>query len=300
MPTCALAHDTDWTGWRRAARAFVLAGVEPSELTWTLDGPADAVPEVAGGFTLSRALVTLAAQAFQARELERFGLLYSLVWRAHRDGLTVTDAHDRDLRVARQWALSVRADAHRMRTHLRFIRVPSGERPHFLGWYEPDHFVLEANARLLTRRDPAHDFTIVTPDGTAHRDRAGLRFGPGLKHPGDDETLLAWWEAHQETILAAANDGGGLPEAEDLDEVPRPFDLPPTGPVVLAASQTSASAPLAREATNCERCALCGPATQTVFGEGPRGARAVHRRAAGRPGRHHRPPIRRPSWAVAG
>jgi DNA polymerase len=252
MPICTLAHQTDWTGWRRATRAFVLAGVEPEDLTWTVGGDGDTPPEVDGGFTLSRALVSLTAQTFQAREPERFGLLYSLVWRAHQHGLALSDPDDLDLRLARRWALATLA-----------------------GWYEPDHFVLEANARLLARRHPAHGFTIVTPDGTAHRDTGGLRFGAGLKHPGDDETLLAWWDTHRQAILAAANDGGGLPEAESLDEVPRPPEQAPLGPVVLAASQTSATRRLAQEARGCERCALCGAATQTVFGEGPSDARVM-------------------------
>jgi uracil-DNA glycosylase family protein len=235
----------------------------------------DAVPETAGTFTLSRALVSLAAQAFQAREAERFGLLYTLVWRAHHGGLDVGDAGDLDLRIARRWALAVRADAHRMRTMVRFARVTVDDQPHFLGWYEPDHFVLEANARFMARREPPGRFTIVTPDGTAHRDQDGLRFGAGLKHPGDDDTLLAWWDAHRDALLRDAHAGGGLPEAEELDEVPRPLDRPALGPVVLAERQTSATRELAREARGCERCALHGPATQTVFGEGPRDARVL-------------------------
>ena len=142
MPICALAHETDWTGWRRATRAFVLAGVEPTGLTWTIGEATDAVPEADGTFTLARALVSLAAQAFQVREAERFGLLYALVWRAHHRALDLTDANDLDLRIARRWALAVRADAHRMRTLLRFAPVTFRGQPHFLGWYEPDHFVL--------------------------------------------------------------------------------------------------------------------------------------------------------------
>ena len=275
MPGCALAHDTDWTGWRRATRALVLSGVEPAELTWTTAGGGAPVPDVDGTFTLSRALVALAAQAFQAREPERFGLLYTLVWRAHHGGLALTEGDDPDLRVARRLALAARADAHRMRTHLRFARITDAGREHFVGWYEPGHFVLEPNARLLARRHPASGFTIITPDGTAHRDQTGIRFGAGLKHPGDDETLLAWWDAHKAAVLAAAGDGGGQPEAEELDEVPRPLDRPPLGPVVLPAAQTSATRQLAREARGCERCALHAPATQTVFGEGPIGARVM-------------------------
>jgi DNA polymerase len=275
MPICALLHDTDWTGWRHAARAFLLAGVEPSDLTWTVGGDGDPLPQTEGGFTLSRALVSLATQAFQAREPERFGLLYVLLWRAHHGRLNLGDAIDLDLRLARRWALAVRADAHRMRTLLRFAATSTAEEPRYVGWYAPDHYVLEATARLLARRDPARDFTIVTPDGTAHRDRDGLRFGAGLKNPSDDETLLAWWDAHRDAILAAANEGGGLPEAEELDEAPRPIDRPPLGPIVLPASQTSATGALFREARGCERCALYGPATQTVFGEGPANARVL-------------------------
>jgi uracil-DNA glycosylase family protein len=274
MPHCELAHETDWIGWRGAARGFLLAGVEPAALTWTTGGGGgDPVPAIEGGFTLPRGLVGLLAQAFQAREPERFGLLYTLVWRAHHGGFSVGDDTDPDGRIARRWAHAVRADAHRMRTHLRFAPVTCREEARFLGWYQPDHFVLESNARLMARRDPASRFTIVTPDGLAHWDGSALRFGAGLKDPGDDETLLSWWDAHQETILAAAHDGDGLAEAEDLDEVPRAPARPPIGPVVLPARPVGGS--LAWAAQGCERCALHGPATQTVSGEGPRGARVM-------------------------
>ncbi len=276
MPVVALDHETDWIGWRRATRAFVLAGVAPPELIWIVGGGAnDIATDADGSFTLSRSLVALAAQAFQVREKERFALLYSLVWRAHHGDLTLSDADDPDLRIVRRWALAVRADAHRMRTLIRFAKVTRDDQPHFLGWYQPDHFVLEANARLLARRDPANGFTIVTPDGSAHRDRDTLQFGSGLQHPGDDETLLAWWESHYETILHSAHTGGGLPEAEELDEVPRPLDRPPVGPVVLAESQTGGTRAVAREARACERCSLYAQAMQTVFGEGPRDARVL-------------------------
>jgi probable DNA metabolism protein len=277
MPVCSVAHETDWTGWRRAAREKVLAQVEPSDLIWTIDRNLEQIPPVEGGFTLPRNLVALLTQAFQAREPERFSLLYTLVWRAHHGGLTLTGDTDPDLRIARKWALAVRADAHRMRTLIRFLPTTSLNQPHLLGWYEPDHFVAEANARLLARRGQQTNFTIVTPDGTVHRDQGGFRFGSGLKNPGDDATLLAWWDAHQQTILSPpdAQSGGGLPEAEESDEAPRPLGRPPLGPIVLPKKQTSATRALLREAGNCERCALCGPATQTVFGEGPIGARVM-------------------------
>ena len=271
MPRFTLADPCDWDTWRRAARAFVLAGVAPEDLTWTVGEEAGAVPDASGGFTLPRALVALLASAFQAREPERLPLLYTVLWRAHHEGLTLADAEDPDLRLARRWALAVRADAHRMRAHLRFLSVQSAKTPCFLGWYRPDHFVLEANTRLLARWTPETCFAIVTPDGTGHHDPHGIRFGAGLGDPGDDATLRAWWDDHHAAILEAAHPGHGMPEAESLDESPRPFDRPPLAPVVLP-PRGHATAHLNREARTCTRCDLAGPATQTVFGEGPEGA----------------------------
>ena len=269
MPTIALAHETDWSGWRRAARACVLAGLAPADLTWTIGARAAEPPAVDGGFAVPRTLLDIAALAFQAREPERFGLLYALVWQTHRGALA---ADDPDLRLARRWALAVRADAHRMRTQIRYAAGPGGQ---WIGWFEPAHFVLESTARLIARRAPSQSVTIATPDGTAHWQGAALCFGAGLTHPGDDETLLAWWESHRDAILAASHAGGGLPAAEDLDDAPRPLDRPPLGPVVLPDSQTGGGRRLAHDAAACTRCALHAPATQTVFGEGPAGARAM-------------------------
>ena len=63
-----------------------------------------------------------------------------------------------------------------------------------------------------------------------------------------------------------------MPEAEELDEAPRPPDRPALGPVVLRSKPDPALTRAAKEASACHRCPLYGPATQTVFGEGPAGA----------------------------
>jgi DNA polymerase len=132
--------------------------------------------------------------------------------------------------------------------------------------------VLPANAQLFARRFPDVIWTIVTPDGSAHWDGAKLLFGAGLRHPDDDDTLVAWWDAHQSRILGDAVEGTSIPEAESLDEVPRPPQRPALGPVVLPAEPDPALVRAARDAWSCQRCQLYGPATQPVFGEGPAGA----------------------------
>ena len=265
MHHVALAGETDWDGWRRATRALVLADVPPDEVTWGVGGLADPLPAAEGTFRLPAALVAMAAVAFQARTAERFGLLYGLVWRAHGGERVLDLPDDPDTRLARRLALAVRAEAHRMRTHLRFM--PAGNA--LLGWYAPAHFVLEANAQLIAQRFPDPPFTIVTPDATAHWDGAGLRIGAGARGIDDDATLLAWWDAHGQATLEDARPGTSIPPAEVLDEAPRPPSRPPIGPVVIDMARDPEVMAAEREATGCQRCALHGPATQTVFGEGP-------------------------------
>ncbi len=268
MPEVVLTSETDWTGWRTATRSLVLAGVEPAAVVWTVGGSPSGFPRSSGSFAVSRSLVTLAEQAIQAREPERFGVLYSLVWRAHAGEPVLDHPDDPDMRLARRLALAVRADAHRMRTHLRFL--PMGDR--LLGWYAPTHYVLEANAQCIARRFPAEPFSVITPDASAHWDGSTLRFGAGLARAVDDDTLRAWWEAHEAAILADSRAGTSVPEAEVLDEAPRPLDEPAIDPVVFPIAVAPALTAARREAERCERCSLCGPATQTVFGEGPANA----------------------------
>jgi uracil-DNA glycosylase len=268
MNRVALRTETDWDGWRQATRALVLAGIEPADVSWQVGGAPHSLPDGSGTFAVSRTLVSLAAIAIQAREPERFGLLYSLVWRANQHDPTLDDPDDPDMRLARRLAFAVRAEAHRMRTHVRFM--PTGSR--LLGWYDPAHYVLEANAQLIARRFPAAPFSIITPDASAHWDGTALTFGAGLHRPEDDATLAAWWDAHGETLLADAQPGTAIPEAEALDEAPRQPDLPPLGPVVLPLHADVDLERVHREAMSCRRCDLWAPASQTVFGEGPAGA----------------------------
>jgi uracil-DNA glycosylase len=268
MRQIALKSETDWDGWRQAARRLALAGIEPAETVWTVGGKTDPLPDATGSFNVPRTLVSLASVAIQAREPERFGLLYSLVWRAQA-GEKLEDDSDTDLALVRRMALAVRADAHRMRTNMRFLSVDHDGETRLLGWFAPAHFVLPANAQLIARRFPDRVFSIITPDGAAHWDGSALRFGSGLRHAEDDEALQAWWVQHGAALLEQAEAGSSVPEAEDVNELPRPPDLPALGPVVLHAAADPALIRAAKDAAGCQRCPLYEPATQVVFGEGP-------------------------------
>ena len=87
----------------------------------------------------------------------------------------------------------------------------------------------------------------------------------------------AYWAGFGADLLAAAAPGGSLPAAETFEDARRPPDRAPLGPVVPGGTGVAdpALAAAAREAASCRRCPLGGPATQTVFGEGPAGARMM-------------------------
>jgi DNA polymerase len=138
----------------------------------------------------------------------------------------------------------------------------------YLGWYSPAHFVLEANAQLLVRRFADMTFTVVTPDGVAHWDREQLRFASGTM-VRDDDALRHWWQAHRAKLLKDARLGTAVPEAEALDEAPRSPDRPAIEAVVLPLRADAPLQEAMHEASDCRRCHLYEPATQTVFGEGP-------------------------------
>jgi probable DNA metabolism protein len=278
MRRIVLQDETDWDGWRQATRALVLSGAEPESLTWSAGAwsagaERSKLPDASGTFHVPRALVSLASQTIQARDPERFGLLYSLVWRVNAGEKLPDD--DADLLLARRMALSVRADAHRMRTNMRFLPVPEDGTTRYLGWFEPAHFVLPANAQLLARRFPNLAFSIATPDGSAHWDGSSLLFGSGLRHVADDEALQAWWENHRAMLLEQATADVSVAEAETVDEAPRSPDRPALGPVVLPAGRDLELPRASKQASACQRCPLYLAATQTVFGEGPADARVM-------------------------
>ena len=87
MRRIVLANETDWEGWRKATRSLVMAGVAPEDVRWAVrshDEEGDPSAGRAPAASVCRdALVSLASLAIQAREPERFDLLYRLVWRAN-------------------------------------------------------------------------------------------------------------------------------------------------------------------------------------------------------------------------
>ncbi len=313
MHGVVLARETDWDGWRRATRALVLGGVPPEAIVWSVGEAADlfadgsALPEAAGTFNVPRALVALAETAILAREPERFALLYRLVWRAQQgERHLLQQATDPEVQRAQRLVQAIRRDSHKMRAFVRFRAVAEPDATRYVSWFEPDHYIVEANAPFFVRRFASMAWSILTPDASAHWDGVTLRIGPGAeaRDVPDDDALEAYWRAYFGAIFNPARlkvsamtsempkkYWRNLPEAAAIPELIREAqgrtdamleqDMPeplPLGPVRAGSRETGPAAdgtPLAqaaRDAASCRRCPLWEPATQTVFGEGPANA----------------------------
>ncbi len=332
MKRIRLAHQTDFAGWRDAARQALLAGLPPDALDWRVEGEdapdlfvaedAALAPAAATGAApapgaprVPRAFIGLAETVILHRDPGRFALLYRLLWGIQRQPQLLEDASHPDVHLADQVAKAIRRDIHKMHAFVRFreVTTPDGE-AHFIAWFEPDNFIVEAAAPFFVRRFTGMRWTILTPDRTASWDGEHLTFAAGARQeqaPTSDR-LEGLWRAYYANIFNPAR----LKLAAMTREMPRRYwkNLPeaeligpltaqaaaredamvkaaPTEPPLFAAVEARRRAPepvpaasgdrpetlaqARKAAAGCRRCALWEHATQTVFGEGPEGARLM-------------------------
>jgi probable DNA metabolism protein len=313
MRAVVLEHEVDWDGFRRAARSLALSHVPPDDVVWSVREMDDLFgvampPDIAeGAFRLPRGLVQLAETVIQARDPERFALLYRLIWRVasgERHLLEqITDPEvDRALRLAQ----SIRRDTHKMRAFLRFRSVSDGAETRHVGWFEPQHYIVEANADFFVRRFAGMTWSILTPYRCAHWDGKELSFteGADISDMPQDDRIADYWQVYFASIFNPAR----LKIGAMTSEMPRKYwkNLPEAAliPEMIAGAagrtqamietpRVSPQRPLPNrkrpeeipmsnsldgvraEAASCQRCKLHVAATQTVFGEGPLDARVM-------------------------
>lgn len=266
------------------------------------DAPApspDPTP-IAPMFRVPRAFLALAGDAILHRDPERFALLYTMLWRLRATPKLVEDHADPLVRRLDSLAKTVRRDIHKMRAFLRFRSVTDndgGER--YVAWFEPEHHVVRANAAFFVNRFASMRWSILTPDIAIHWDGTTLCEGPAATRADapEGDPIEEVWKTYYASIFNPARVKVGAM----LKEMPRKYwkNMPETAlvPQLLAGAQaresgmiseardkgarevaadggaganiTAAWAALRQEALACTRCHLHGPATQTVFGEGP-------------------------------
>jgi probable DNA metabolism protein len=122
------------------------------------------------------------------RDPERYALLYTLIWRLRHNEPALFQVHSDPLvHRLHMRAKAIRRDLHKMHAFLRFRPVADavadavGDQAadeRFVAWFEPDHFILEATADFFVDRFRSMAWSILTPLGSLHWDRARLTLGP--------------------------------------------------------------------------------------------------------------------------
>jgi DNA polymerase len=309
MHRVTLADETDFAGWREAARALAAARVPPAEVSWGVAGqddllamPGEPLPPGIGPVSVPRRFVELAETAILHRDPERFARLYRLLRRLGDEPRLLDLSIDPDVARIEAMARSVRHDIHKMRAFVRFRRTRLDGTDWYVAWFEPAHHIVAANAPFFMRRFTAMSWSILAPEASAHWDGEHLAIGPGghrADAPGED-ALEDLWRTYYASIFnparlkvqamkteMAVKYWRNLPEARLI--VPliagaqqRTETMVATGATQPNArpqrAQTAAApvradegtlAALRAEAADCRACPLWAPATQTVFGEGP-------------------------------
>ena len=300
------------------ARALVRDGVRPGDVEFrdpTRAGDHGAAglfgdaapeptpaPEGAPALALPRTLVRRLRTTSCYSDERVWRVLFSVLSRVARGerGL-VDDPLDPDVVALERMEKDVRRDAHKMHAFVRFRRVEdpdarNGER--FVAWYRPTHLICERESSFFRSRFPSMDWSILTPDRSAHWDGERVAFGPGAPReaaPDGDELEDLWCDYYASIfnparvkLKAMAAEmprkfWGTLPETRQLDallaDVPRRLEemartsrrrAESAAPFVPAGADLVG---LGEALASCEGCELCRDGTRAVPGRGPAAAR---------------------------
>ncbi len=279
MRHITLDGETDFAGWRDAARMLVLNNVKPSEVTWTVKGRAPdlAVPPSPpleaphGTFSVPAKFVALAQSAILHRDGERFALLYRLLWRLMHDHGLLETADDADVARVTAMASEVQHDLQRLQSSLRFREIGREQKAHFVAWFEPAHHIVEAAAPFFARRYADMPWSILTPDISAHWDGHAVSFTPGASPPVEGRLEETWGRYCANIFNPARNHWRNLPDAPMIEPPIAATGPQPAEPSMTRQARASADDldTLRQQAASCRACPLWKDATQTVFGEGP-------------------------------
>lgn len=239
-----LDSDTDFDGWRTAARGLVVADVAPADVTWTVAGDepelfdAPGLAQGAGAFAEATAtfdqvapptqpaspssdiappsptqtfnvparFVELAKTAILHRDPQRFAYLYQLLWRLRSNPELMHIATDPDVARLQGMAKAVRRDEHKMHAFVRFREIGREPKSRYVAWFEPEHHIVELAAPFFARRFADMEWSILTPDVCAHWDGHAVALTPGVAKSmaPSDDRLEETWRTYYASIFNPA------------------------------------------------------------------------------------------------
>ena len=220
-----LVFDGGFPGWRAAARAALAEQIPPSRAVWRA-GPAaqgsllgvmgatsDAATVAGRGAPAAtppvpRGFLALAADVACCRAPAPWDALYRVLWRLTHGERALLEVYvDPDVHALHQMAKAVRREGHKLRAFVRFRRVGTGTaRERYVAWFEPAHDVLPRESPFFARRFPAMDWSILTPERSAHWDGATLTVGAGVPRadaPAGDALEELWRTYYAHTFNPA-------------------------------------------------------------------------------------------------
>lgn len=314
MNVVALAYETDFDGWRKAARTLALHDIAPSNVSWSIEEKEQlfaATPlsnSTLGAFNVPSIFIERARTAILNRDPERFAHLYRLLWRLRKNPDLMDVTTDPDVVRIERLCREIRRDEHKMHAFVRFRQFGTENNFRYVAWFEPAHFIVERAAPFFERRFSDMTWSILTPDLCAHWDGRKTTFTPGATRteaPTSDP-LEAIWLTYYANIFNPARlkikamksempkkYWRNLPETALIDTLvakagsltQRMIDASPSSPRNSTRRKEIESKPnsipletleqLRHEADHCRACSLWNDATQAVLGEGPRDARIM-------------------------
>jgi probable DNA metabolism protein len=203
--------DGTFSGWQNAARNALTNEIPPTEILWLTNDEArrnlfsansfQETPRVGAAaakkiFRVPKIFLDSARTAALIRSGEQWPLLYKILWRlTHGEPKLLEISVDSDVRALQEMEKAIRRDIHKMRAFVRFREVPTENGAWFVAWFEPQHFIVEANAKFFTDRFAAMRWSILTPDSCAHWDMEKLWFTHGVikaEAPAEDAKENLW------------------------------------------------------------------------------------------------------------
>lgn len=204
--------------WQREARAALHNRVPPEEIIWQPAGEAQLALENCEeqkriGAAMENSLsgevaappeqvhvpplfIRCAKNVACHKDPQRWAILYRVLWRlTHGEKHLLDIVTDDDVHRVYVMERAVRRDMHKMRAFVRFRAVEREAETHYVAWFEPDHYIVEANAPFFARRFASMLWSILTPQRCAHWNGETLFFTPGVAKsdaPTEDAIEKVW------------------------------------------------------------------------------------------------------------
>ena len=250
-----LKSETDFAAWRDAARRLALMRTDPADIGWHVGGGPDKIslprPPSDAVFSVPKQFVERLELTFCHSDPARFDFFYGLLYRLRHEPDLLKIASDPDIRRFEAMEKAVRRDIHKMRAFVRFRRIEADNGERFVAWFEPDHFIVERNARFFVRRFAGMRWSILTPYASAHWDGENLAIGAGAAKadlPPDDgaEEL---WRTYFRNIFNPARLKVKAMQAEMPKKYWRNLPEAPLIPAMIAGAEGAAREMIARMPT---------------------------------------------------